>query len=151
MQFLPIWIRRKSICQNAQLLIYKRKQQPHICRLRQLHQKVQFGIQSQSSGSTLRAIADQDPGKGIVYLYTAKNAFTVALLHSNNDLNHEAVNDLEKELTNKSIPTFDLSISVTNPLYRYKSSARSVCPLTMRSTSLTPFAGQPKAALLSAR
>ncbi len=82
------------------------------------------------------AIADQDPGKGIVYLYTAKNAFTVALLHSNNDLNHEAVNDLEKELTNKSIPTFDLSISVTNPLYRYKSSARSVCPLTMRIWTL---------------
>lgn len=97
------------------------------------------------------AIADQEPGKGIIYLYTAKNAFTVALLHDNNDLNHGAVHDLKKELTSNSIPILDLSISVANPLYRYKTSARSACPLTMRSTSLTPFAGQPKATLLSAR
>ncbi|VXB97545.1 hypothetical protein PSEUDO8AS_40347 [Pseudomonas sp. 8AS] len=78
------------------------------------------------------AIAKKEPGKGIIYLYAEKNAFTVALLHQNNDLNHEAVLKLEKELISKSIPVLDLSISISNPLYKYKTGVSSVCPLTMR-------------------
>jgi hypothetical protein len=81
------------------------------------------------------AIADKDPGRGIVYLYIDKNAFTVALLHDNNDLNHEAVRALEKELERNFKPILDLSIAVANPLYRYKTSARSACPLLIRSTA----------------
>ena len=78
------------------------------------------------------AIAKNDPGKGIVYLYTAQNAITIALLHQNNDLNHEAVYNLEAVLKNNSIPILDLSMSIANPLYRHKSSAGNACPLTTR-------------------
>lgn len=78
------------------------------------------------------AIAKEEPGKGIIYLYTTQNAFTVALLHQNNDLNHEAVLKLEQSLTGKLTPILDLSISIANPLYRYKSDVSSACPLTAR-------------------
>ncbi len=79
------------------------------------------------------AIASQDPGKGIVYLYTASNAFTVAMLQDNNDLNYRAVHDLEMKLKSKSIPILELSLSVTNPLYRYKTNVASACPLKLNS------------------
>lgn len=78
------------------------------------------------------AIAKEGPGKGIVYLYTDQNAFTIALLHQNNDMNHEAVRKLTNELVKNSIPILDLSISIANPLYKYKTSAGSACPITTR-------------------
>jgi hypothetical protein len=81
------------------------------------------------------AIASKEPGKGIIYLYTTQHAFTVALLHQNNDLNHEAVRKLEKELISNSVPVLDLSISIANPLYRYKSAVSSACPLTAYTDS----------------
>lgn len=78
------------------------------------------------------AVADKEPGKGITYLYTTKNAITVALLHYNNDLNHEAVRELTKILSKNSIPVLDLSIAISNPLYDYEFDVENVCPLTIR-------------------